>query len=265
MSRATGGPILQDALPHTPWTDPALSRLPGLRPVEGAWIVVDEVYSAQLAEKARLLAARRDDVLRALPRSAAAQAELLEVALATLPAGFVRHGDAVERPDGVVAPLDGPPLEVLSRLLQEDLLLLERDGAEHVLTAGLLCFPASWTLAEKVGHPLTRIHRPVPEYDTPLAGRVQRLFDRLPEGPGLWRANVLGYAGPALFQPRAEAGPRDRDAAPQYLRSERQTMLRLPRTGAVLFAVHTWMVPLDRLTAAQRAGCPVGAGPRSRA
>ncbi|WP_298433715.1 DUF3445 domain-containing protein [uncultured Jannaschia sp.] len=251
--------ITQSALPHTPWADPALSRMPGMRPVtEGSWIIVDEVYGAQLAEKARLLAERRDHVLMAEPGSEAAQADCLETVLADLPPGFAREGRVVRRPDGFRVSLDGPPLEVASRLIQEDLLLLDRRGAEHVLIAGLLCFPAHWTLAEKIGRPLVRIHAPVPEYDADLARRVQRLFDRAVSGRPMWRANVLPHAEAVLHRPRAEAAAPERPETARYVRSERQTVLRLPRTGAVLFAVHTWIVPLDRLTPAQRAGCPVG-------
>lgn len=250
--------ITQTHLPYTPWTDPALSRMPGMRPVDGSWIVVDDAYPAQMAERARLRAAHREAVEVVLPSAEPALEELRGMVLAALPAGFVRDGAEVVRPDGLRVPVEGPPFEVLNRLLQEDLLILEKQGDEHVLTAGLLCFPASWTLAEKIGCPLRRIHRPVAPYDTDVAHRVQRLFDRVPSGRAMWRMNALGYAEAALHQPKSEASPRDEAGAVRYLRSERQTVLRLTRTGAILFAVHTWVVPLDALTQTQRATCPVG-------
>ena len=246
--------ILQSRLPVAPWADPALARMPGMRPVEGSWIVVDDAYAAQVAEKQRLLAERPGDVVAALPGSEAAQAEALEAALAALPGGFRRDGDAVETPDGRHVAL-GDPLRTLAATVQEDVLVLERRGAEHVLVAGLLCFPASWTLAEKIGRPLTRIHRPVPGYAGDLAGRVQRLFDRARPGRAMWRMNALGYHDPALFQPRTEAAPK-RERPARFLRCERQTVLALP-SGAVMFAVHTYLVRPEALTAAQRAGCPV--------
>ena len=249
--------ILQDVLPHAPWADPALARMPGMRPVEESWIVVDEAYAPQMAERARLLREGPGDVLQARPGSEAAQAEALDAVVAALPDGFARDGDRVTRPDGVTVTL-ADPLPTIGALIQEDALLLERRGAEHVLVAGLLCFPASWTLSEKIGRPLGRIHAPVAAYDDALAARVQRLFDRAPPGRPMWRMNALGYADPALHQPRTEAAPKVEPAAPRYLRCERQTVLKLPRTGAILFAVHTWVLPLDRLTPEQRAGCPIG-------
>ncbi|MCK0166110.1 DUF3445 domain-containing protein [Jannaschia sp. S6380] len=252
-------PILQDRLPHTPWSDAALARMPGMQPVTGPWIIVDEVYAAQMALRETLIRERPKTVIARLPGTAEAEAELLATVLAQLPDGFRNEGKHVRRPDGRAVSLDtAPPLETLGHLLQEDLLLLQPDKGEHVLSAGLLCFPASWTLAEKIGRPLRRIHAPVPDYTADVAARVQRLFDRLPVGRALWRANALGYRVADLFHPRPEAAPRETGGKIRFLRSERQTLMRLPRTGAILFAVHTWVVPLDRLSATQRAECPFG-------
>ncbi|KIT17210.1 heme-dependent oxidative N-demethylase family protein [Jannaschia aquimarina] len=223
-----------------------------MRPVEGSWVVTDDAYAAQIAEKARLLTAHRDALLRTRPGSEAIQTEAMEAALAHLP----RDGESLLTPDGRRVPL-GRPLDTLAATVQEDILLLERQGDEHVLVAGLLCFPASWTLAEKMGKPLRRIHAPVAEYDDALAQKVQRLFDRAQPGRPIWRMNALGYADPALHQPRTEAAPKVQPEAARYLRCERQTVLRLPRTGAILFAVHTYVVTPDALTSHQRATCPV--------
>lgn len=147
-------------------------------------------------------------------------------------------------PDWVTVVVDRlAPLVTLSRLIQEDICILEKRGGEHVLTAALLCFPASWTLAEKIGKPLTRIHDPVPEYAAQIAVRVQRMFDGVRVGLPMWRANLLGYDDPALYQPQTEGAPRPvGNEVSVYERSERQTVLRLPKTGAVVFAIHTAVV-----------------------
>lgn len=250
--------ITQASLPHTPWDDPALSRMPGMKPVEGPWIVVDDAYAAQMAERARLMRERPEAVLAVLPGAEDAMEELRAVVLDALPEGFRRDGDDVRCPDGRVVDASGAPFAVLNGLLQEDLLLLELRGREHVLIAGLLCFPAHWTLAEKIGRPLVRIHRPVPAYDEDVAARVQRLFDRARPGRPMWRANVLPHAEAVLHRPKPEGTPREAAARARFVRSERQTVLRLPRTGVVLFAVHTWIVALEDLTPAQRERCPVG-------
>ena len=248
--------ITQDVLPHTPWDDPALSRMLGMRPVEGPWIVIDDAYAAQMAERARLMASRANAILAMTPGAEAAVEELRDVVLGALPAGFARAGGIVTCPDGRRVREAGPPLAVLNAVVQEDLLLLDRRGAEHVLIAGLLCIPAHWTLSQKIGRPLTRIHRPIATYDDALAGRVQRLFDRAPPGRPMWRANVLPHDDAVLHRPRPEGAARPASRPPRYIRSERQTILRLPETGAMLFAVHTYIVPVERLSPEQALRCP---------
>lgn len=250
-------PVTQRRLPHTPWDDPVLARMPGMRPVDGLWIVVDEAYPGHMALRAHLMRERREDVVAVLPGAEAALAELFEVVVAALPEGFTRRGDGVLCPDGRLVGLDGAPFDVMAALVQEDLLLLERREDEHMLIAGLLCFPSLWTLSEKIGRPLARIHRPVPQYDAELGMRVQRLFDRAPAGRAMWRANAMGHDEAVLHRPLPEGAPHP--AGPvRYVRSERQTVLRLPQSGAILFAIHTWIVALEDLTAEQRVGCPFG-------
>ena len=132
-------------------------------------------------------------------------------------------------------------MATLGRLIQEDLCVMQRYGSQHVLTAAVLCFPASWTLAEKIGHPLSDIHIPVASYTEDLAKRVQRLFDAIHPDRPMWRSNCLWYDSPDLFQP----DPRPASVASlnsdlgagqgTYLRSERQCLLRLPKTQAVVF------------------------------
>lgn len=252
-------PILQDKLAHAPWTTPHLRRLPGVQPLQMAdWLIVDEAYAAQLAEKARLTAERLADV-HALPSEAepAAQ-EVLELVLAWLAQSpqFRVDGRQIRCPDGRVVGIDpAKPLITLSRLLQEDICILQKHGDEHVLTAALVCFPANWTLSEKLGRPLMAVHQPVADYAEDIGKRVQRLFDGIRPDRPLWRANSLFYNDPALFQPRRETDRRDignRDAP--YLRSERQSLLKLPKTGAVVFTIHTTLIRQTALTADQRQG-----------
>ncbi|RMD47426.1 MAG: DUF3445 domain-containing protein [Alphaproteobacteria bacterium] len=199
---------------------------------------------------------------------AAAAAELLAFLLdhlATRPGWHVAP-DRVRCPDGRVVALGADqPLATAGRLVAEDLCLLLRDEAagEHRLAAGFLAFPASWTLREKLGRPLGAVHAPVAEYDRTLARRVQRMLDLLRPGRGLWRANALIYADPDLHQPRAEGAPRP-PAPPggrRWLRSERQCLIKLPKSGAIVFSIHTTVVPLERLDADDRAALAARAGP----
>jgi len=235
--------ILQRDLPY----EADVKRpLPGIAPLDPAtWLHVDEAFAAQMAERARLLAARRADVLAVTDGAGPAMDELLRHVLDWLGAhgtGYEIGAESVLRPDGVRVPIDrADPMGTLGHLVQEDLCLMEKRGDEHVLTAAVLCFPASWRLADKIGRPLTTIHVPIPEYDAGLARRVQRLFDGVRVGRPLWRFNALHYADPALHQPRSRVRPTE-DADHRYLRSERQCVLRLPETRACVFSIHTYVI-----------------------
>jgi len=221
------------------------------------WLLVDDAYAGQMRLRDTLIATREPDVHALRPEARKAAEECLALVLDSLPGlgGFRIHDDRVTRPDGETIDIDRTrPLLTLGRLIQEDVCLMMRGpSGKHVLAGAILCFPASWTLAEKIGKPLVRIHKPVSAYDGNIARRVQRLFDGIgPERP-LWRANALLYDHPYLFSPRREAGgPRHLSEDGRFLRSERQTLRKLPTSGAVVFTIHTTVLPVESLTSAQR-------------
>lgn len=242
--RAVMSVILQDEIPYDVTVE---KSLPGVAPLgESSWLHLDEAYAAQLARKAELLAERRSDVVALDAGALPAARELLRMVVGELIErhGFSDAGDSVARPGGRAVALDfDDPLGTLAQLVQEDFCILQKQGEEHVLTGALLCFPASWTLAEKFMRPLVRIHKPVESYDANIAKRVQRLFDGVRVGRPVWRFNALHYADAELFHPRTEDAPREDDYEEQrFLRSEKQVILRLPETDAVVFAIHTYVV-----------------------
>lgn len=234
--------ILQRQLPY----DPTPRALPGIQPLDLAdWLLRDEAYAGQMARREALLSESRDKVLAMDASALPAAREVLSMILDHLPPGFDLGRDAVRCPDGRVVALDrADPLATAGRIVQEDICLMEKRGAEHVLTAAILCFPASWTLSEKFLRPMTGIHAPVEAYDADLARRVQRLFDGVRTGRPLWRFNALWYADPELHQPRPEDARRADHGATEgdYLRSERQCVVRLPETRAVAFTIHTYVI-----------------------
>jgi len=234
-------------LPIKPWMQEKTRRLPGIQPVaKGEWLLRDEAFAAQMAYRDALIATRQNEVFRAVPESLSMQEELLETVLAALDDGYQR-GRGVTRPDGVQIPLEGPPLLTAARLVQEDLLIMDM-SAEPRLTAAALCFPASWTLEEKFGAGLMGIHGYVDEYTEEMAARVRRMFEAIrPEQP-LWRANFLRYADPDLHQPRRVGEDKPAPDIGGFVRVERQTLRKLPRTGAVVFGIHTYVIGWDQLS-----------------
>ncbi len=210
------------------------------------WFELGDDYAAQMAEKQRLLRARRADVFQMLPEAEAPARELLAMiaawAPATHPDRFAREGDAIRRPDGRGVALGGaPPLEAAALLVQEDLCLLQTDAAgTPILTGACLCFPSRWRLAEKLGHPMLAIHAPVPGLNAKIGTTIDRFLAGLKAGNIYMRTNWSLTTDPALFQPvalphepvsAAEAGER------VFYRVERQTLRLLPETGAVLFGI----------------------------
>lgn len=216
-------------------------KLPGVAPCAADdWLRVDETYAEQMAYRLELLAERPGAVLWEPETSREAAREVLDEALGLLPAmGFVREGARVTCPDGRRVTVNWQaPLWTLGHLVQQDICVLEKRGDQHVLVAAVLCFPANWRLAEKADRPLSDIHTPVAEYDDALARRVQRLFDGVQAGRPLWRFNRLSYGDSDLHQPAR----RDLGLARRFERAERQCVVRMPRSRAVVFSIHTHVV-----------------------
>ena len=220
--------------------------LPGVRPMLGAWLTQDGDLTGALALRDRLLAEHGDAVVaepeEALPVLRLALDRVLRE-LRSAP-GYAVGPETVRRPDGAEVPLDlDRPMTVLARLMQEDVIVMDRgpDGL-HRLVGGTLLFPSLWTLREKLGRALPGIHAPVPVYDAALAQRVQRLFDGLHPDRPLERSNRLPYADPALFQPRREAEAKGRREGLPWLRRERQVLMGLvERGGPALFTIRTYV------------------------
>jgi hypothetical protein len=227
----------------------------GLRRLDpDRWLEVDGRRADDLRRKARLLEEAPDVVVATLPGSEAASRELLELVVGFLVA---HHAELIEV-DGTTlrecttgAVLDtsiGHSIVTASLLVQEDLCVLEHDGEAWRLTAASVCFPSRWSLAEKLGQTLGVIHEPVPGFEGVLAGPANTFFDRLsPERP-VWRVNwtLLDTDEPHL--PTASGRPARWSAqeigTSLWFRVERQTLRRLPSSGAIVFSIRTYVRPL---------------------
>lgn len=259
MTRANE--ICQSYLGVAPWMDSLAARLPGLQPVQpGEWLQRDDAFDTQMAYRDQLLMERPHDVMASSSMPDPAEHDMLQAVIAAVEAdkAYKRNGDSIVRPDGVTVLLHAQtPLMTAARLAQEDMLILQPGPDGYVLRSGVLCFPASWTLSQKVGRGMMGIHKPVSRYNAAMGKRVDRVFAMLQPDQAVWRANILCYNDPELYQPRLEheRRPFDRDK-PIWVRVERQTLRRLGTTSAIVFTVHTWLVPIERLTPEQAATLP---------
>jgi hypothetical protein len=191
------------------------------------WLLSDdEDCREQIALKRRLLGDHHDDVFQALPGTEAAGSEILDEIGIGNRSSFRRVH----------------PLEQAALLVPEDLCVL----VDGVLVAGCVCFPSHWRLADKIGRPLTDVHARVPGYASELGSKVDSFVRRLTAGTMVARRNFTIHERPDLFAPDMPS-TLGVPPAEQWLRSERQTLRRLPRSDAVLFTIRTQQVQLQHV------------------
>jgi hypothetical protein len=242
------------ALRFFPLTGETYRPTVGLKPVdEGDWLVFGPDADAQLAERAHLLAHERATVLQVLPTAEEACRELLGVVADDL----ARHHPARVTPALRAAAADPARLSGAEALaaagaaVPEDLALLSA-RPPVLLEAGCVCFPSRWSLAEKVGRGSDAIHAPVPAFGG-VASATNAALERLPAGRVVSRVNWTMHDSDHLFCPGPVPGRTDHtlegviDAT--WFRMERQTLRRLPWTGAVCFTLRTLLIPIRALIA----------------
>jgi dimethylamine monooxygenase subunit A len=219
--------------PYLP-LDPRGFRLAmGLRPLElSRWLEIDEHRTDELSQKADLFRERRDAVLAVRDAGEAASQELL--------GEVVRWFE--ENAPTIQLPIDDTehPLLAASRLAQEDFCVLVKSDTWR-LEAAAVCFPSRWSLATKIGTTMDEIHGPVPLYDNELAQPTNSFFDRLKPDRSFWRLNWTLLDSPDLHQPTSTRRPPSGELADWFFRVERQTLRQLPRTGAVIFTIRTYV------------------------
>jgi hypothetical protein len=272
-----------DDLPlvHRPFAGGQFRVSMSLLPLDFAeWVEVDGDFEPQLREKRRLMAEHRHEVFGALPEARAASDELLRFLVENVTTHhserFRREGAGVRilGLDEVLSPGDADwhPVELAGRLVQEDWCLLQTnaEGEPYRLIAATLCFPSRWRLHEKLGLPLADVHGPVPIYAEKLAKPVDRFFGLLKADKPVRRVNWSLYDDPRLFQPTGhgmtEADPSinaENAGERLWLRMERQTLVRLPETGAIVFGIRTHQHRMRVFEAEPQAAADLAASIRS--
>ncbi|WP_417687104.1 heme-dependent oxidative N-demethylase family protein [Roseibium sp.] len=245
---------------HTPYDGSKQPFTVGLEPIgECSWLEPDEHFAAHLERKAELLASGQDTVFRAEPETAASQREVLELITANL---SHYHRDVFDTESGALkfaacekvgSGLPNADLIRAAMLVQEDLVLMRNADDGYRLAAACLCFPSSWSLAEKFGHSMHAIHEHVPGFNNGRMGAiVARIFDNLKVGQLVARFNWSVYDSPELHRPvgrtlLADCGDEADTLARLFVRVERQTLRRLPGSGDILFTIKIHHDPLKAL------------------
>ena len=241
---------------------------------EEDWFETDPSYDTkhQLQEKTKLFAERRSEVFQSTEEANHASSEIFDCVVRYLlshapdlytrgiASGLLPPGGVENWQDYVNLGGEGHPLEVASRLVTEDLLLMfpgDQSSSTYEefawrLKAGSLAFPAGWSLIEMIQRGTIGIHERVPGYDTSLGDQVDRLFYSLKPERLVSRLNWSLTRYPDLFRLH---GKFEQDKSPEitasnvgskiWLRVERQTFRKLPSSGAVVFGIRTHMHRLE--------------------
>ena len=105
-----------------------------------------------------------------------------------------------------------------------------------------------WNLPEKFGKASAAIHASVPQFATTIGPAAHSFLERLTVEKPIWRLNWTIHDSDTLFAPHPVPGRDDLTPANVlanvFLRVERQTLCRLPATGAVVFTIRTHLNPI---------------------
>ncbi|EDQ31448.1 Protein of unknown function (DUF3445) [Hoeflea phototrophica DFL-43] len=241
---------------HTPYDGSAPPFAIGLARLDPeTWLDIDSNLPSYIAEKHRLTRERYEDVFVAEPGTEDAQREVHDLIRSHLggrfpSAGPTPPGTALTAPDGTPLPL----LHQAALGVQEDLVLMRKGETGWLLAAASVCFPSSWNLREKFGHPMHIIHGPVPGFaqGTRNAGLIERMFDNLRVDMPVVRWNWSVYGDAELFHQHGHEKGEGRFgpgpiASNVYLRLERQTLRKLPESGDIVFTIRIYIDPLTVL------------------
>ncbi|KAI1479810.1 hypothetical protein F4774DRAFT_418650 [Daldinia eschscholtzii] len=134
-------------------------------------------------------------------------------------------------------------------------------NGDYRLQGYIACFPGGFLSPARVGESVREIHKPVPGYERKLGLSVDRYFARMKPGDFIGRMNwSLQVDGADLFRtdgnnyyPGTDQVVSDYKEDPSldesFLRVEHQTLTKLPRSGAVIFTVRSYMTPLHQVKA----------------
>lgn len=138
------------------------------------------------------------------------------------------------------------PLVEAGRRIAPDICLMNSTNMQ-IMEATLL-FANQWTPQDKIGQGLLGIHAPVEGYDTQLSRKVEGVMGRLGDRV-LVRRNWFIHDVDTWCIPEplhyAEVVERPGELT---LRSERQTLRRLPKSGVIVFMIRTQQVSLGVAT-----------------
>ncbi|PGG96193.1 alpha-1,2-mannosyltransferase [Blastomyces parvus] len=282
-----------DAAPYPNWDVHTTNPLPyrpfrygpnyfvtmGLRSMKwDEWIELDNQYLRFHADKARRILERGDKCCMTAPEAVDGVIELLDELVSYLPQRyptlFKRTTTGIsnlltgETFSTTARPLPQDPLITCSRLIQDDIALMyEKEDGQYYLVAGSILLAGFWRLSDKFGKALSEIHTSgsVPQFQTKLERGMMNFFRRLKPSDPVLRNNYFLQVDDDLAWSRSigeeddahvswATAEKNKAIEHHWFRSERQSLRRLPKSGAVVFTIRTYFMPVVEI--AKEPGVP---------
>lgn len=167
-----------------------------------------------------------------------------------------RYGDPATLPE--------EPLRYITSQIQEDIALLDQRNDQLYVDAGVVTFAADWSFGFDVGMSFLEIHGPVPRVrQEGVITRAHEFLKGLQPHQPYRRTNwtlTIDRRLDVSTEIYHEWGP-DRETIQRvsddefgrrvHLRVEVQHLIRLPDSGAVMFLIRTYMLPLEQLASVE--------------
>lgn len=258
-----------------PFTNDSYMYSVNIQPVTNeALFAVDEHYDDEIKERDRILTAGKPGRYFAFPHMKIPQWDALEIIMQDLatyyPESFslIQNGDRWTWENKKLnfkdtftfldeSTLPCEPFEYISRQVQEDIILLDQREKDLFLDAGILTFPASWSLDFDAGMRFEEFHGPVPRaHEMGVFKKAKAFLMRVQIDKPWTRLNWTMTVNRRLdtsLDTYAEWG-KDRNTVTLancgekvHLRVEVQRFIRLPRSNGLMFPIHTYMISLEEL------------------
>jgi hypothetical protein len=131
-------------------------------------------------------------------------------------------------------------------VVADDLVVMQPDAqGKYRLVAASLCSPSDWRLEEKLGSTMAEVHSPIPRLNDEIGDQIDRFFNRLPTDRFTQRFNWSLMPHPDLMS--RDEWQVDPASDQLWYRAERQSLRRLPKSGAIAFTIRVHVCDLTSL------------------
>ncbi|KAK5103563.1 hypothetical protein LTS08_002980 [Lithohypha guttulata] len=230
------------------------------------WLELEKTYRSRIVQRRALYAEHGESVLQSLPGSELACKELMEMSLQFLCARYPQYFSlcpSTSDPRKTVfenkilsttqVVQEKHPLLVLLDNVPEDFAIMLRRPSDgyYVFRAGIICSAIGWNVGTKINKQLHEIHAPIPDYKERMQFSMDRYFTKKPTNKPIQRTSWGLEVDEPLYMPPGDPHEKYRDfQCPDvslervHLRTDHQTLRRLPLSGAVVFNFKALFTPV---------------------